>query len=154
MWGDFVGSSLLTDEDFKRLASELESGRVSVNQVRAAVLEAEIGRCLDDDMYSAFLDKSCSSCPYNEKIYADDRLYETICLNKSCPVWLNGHPGDVGKRFEKTTVAEWNEKAKKQSDAQSSTTAIPKSSLPERFIVHWCEKKRFCICDLIGWEVK
>ena len=38
-------------------------------------------------------------------------------------------------------------------DAQSST-AIPKSSLPERFIVHWCEKTRFCICDLIGWEVK
>lgn len=39
-------------------------------------------------------------------------------------------------------------------DAESSTTAIPKSSLPERFIVHWCEKKRFCICDLIGWEAK
>ena len=114
MWGDLLSSSQLTDEDFKRLASELESGRVSVNQVRAAVLESEIGRCLDDDMYSAFLDESCSSCPYCEKIYADDRLYETICLNKSCPVWLNGHPGDVGKRFEKTTVAEWNEEAKKQ----------------------------------------
>lgn len=51
MWGDLVGSSLLTDEDYKRLASELESGRVSVNQARAAVLEAEIKRLLDaEDM--------------------------------------------------------------------------------------------------------
>ena len=54
MWGDLVGSSLLTDEDYKRFASDLESGRVSINQVRAAVLESEIGWCLDDDMYSAF----------------------------------------------------------------------------------------------------
>ena len=28
MWGDLLSSSQLTDEDFKRLASELESGRV------------------------------------------------------------------------------------------------------------------------------
>lgn len=38
-------------------------------------------------------------------------------------------------------------------DAQS-TTAIPKSSIPERFIVHWCEKTKFCVCDLIGWEIE
>lgn len=103
MWGDFVGSSLLTDEDFKRLASELESGRVSVNQVRAAVLEAEI----------------------EEKTSITKAVAWAIrdMIDEPC-------------------------------DAQSSTTAIPKSSLPERFIVHWCEKKRFCICDLIGWEVK
>lgn len=110
----FVGSSLLTDEEFKRLASDLKSGLISVEQIRAAGLEAEIWRYLDDDMYSVFLDESCSSCPYCEKIYADNRLHETICLNKSCPVWLNAHPGDVGKRFEKTTVAEWNKKAKKR----------------------------------------
>lgn len=35
-----------------------------------------------------------------------------------------------------------------------STTAIPKSSLPERFVIHWCEKTRFCVCDLIGWEIE
>lgn len=114
MWGDFVGNSMLTDEGFKRLASDLASGLISLDQVRATGLEAETGRYLDDDMYSVFLDESCSSCPYCEKIYADNRLHETICLNKSCPVWLNAHPGDVGKRFEKTTVAEWSEKAKKR----------------------------------------
>lgn len=114
MWGDLLRSSRLTDEGFKRLASDLASGLISFDQARAAGLEDEIRRYLDDDMYSVFLDESCSSCPYCEKIYADNRLYETICLNKSCPVWLNGHPGDVGKKFEKTTVAEWNEKAKKR----------------------------------------
>lgn len=114
MWGDLVGNSLLTDEAIKRLASDLESGLISFEQVRSAGLEAETGRYLDDDMYSVFLDESCSSCPYCEKIYADNRLYETICLNKSCPVWLNGHSQDVGKKFEKTTVAEWSEKAKKR----------------------------------------
>lgn len=114
MWGDLVGNSLLTDEDFKRLARDLASGLISINQVRAAGLEDEIRRYLDDDMYSVFLDESCSSCSYCEKIYADNRLHETICLNKSCPVWLNGHPQDVGKKFEKTTVAEWSEKAKKR----------------------------------------
>lgn len=35
-----------------------------------------------------------------------------------------------------------------------STTAIPKSAIPERFFIHWCEKKRFCVCDLIGWEIE
>ena len=114
MWGDLVGNSLLTDEGFKRLASDLASGLISFEQVRAAGLEAEIWRYLDDDMDSVFLDESCSSCPYCEKIYTNNRLHETICLNKSCPVWLNAHPEDVGKRFEKTTVAEWNEKAKKR----------------------------------------
>lgn len=114
MWGDLVSGSQLTDEAIKRLASALESGLISFEQVHAARLEAEIGRNLDDDMYSVFLDESCSSCPYCEKIYADNRLHETICLNKSCPVWLNGHPQDVGKKFEKTTVAEWSEKAKKR----------------------------------------
>ena len=114
MWGDLVAGSMLTDEDFKRLARNLESGRVSLNQARAAVLEAKIGRHLDDDIYGVFLYESYSSCPYCEKIYADDRLYETIFFNESCPVWLNGHPEDVGKRFEKITVAERNEKVKKQ----------------------------------------
>ena len=114
MWGDLVNGSQITDEGFKRLASDLASGLISFEQARAAGLEAEIGHYLDDDMYSVFLDESYSSCPYCEKIYADNRLYETICLNESCPVWLNGHLGDVGKKFEKTTVAEQSEKAKKR----------------------------------------
>ena len=51
MWGDFVGDSMLTDEGFKRLASDLASGLISLNQVRAAGLEDEIRRYLDaEDM--------------------------------------------------------------------------------------------------------
>lgn len=34
-----------------------------------------------------------------------------------------------------------------------NTTAIPKSSLPSRFIIHWCKKDTFGIGDLIGWKV-
>lgn len=40
MWGDFVGSSLLTDEGFKRLASDLASGLISIEQARPAGLGA------------------------------------------------------------------------------------------------------------------
>lgn len=54
MWGDFVGSSLLTDEDFKRLASELESGLIAFDQARAARLEAEIGQYLDAARYGSY----------------------------------------------------------------------------------------------------
>lgn len=51
MWGDFVGDSMLTDEGFKRLASDLASGLISLDQVRAAGLEDEIRRYLDaEDM--------------------------------------------------------------------------------------------------------
>ena len=41
MWGDLVGNSLLTDEEIKRLASNLEPWLISFEQVRAAGLEAE-----------------------------------------------------------------------------------------------------------------
>lgn len=50
----FVGNSLLTDKEFKRLASDLESGLFTFEQVRAAGLEAEIGRYLDAARYANY----------------------------------------------------------------------------------------------------
>lgn len=34
------------------------------------------------------------------------------------------------------------------------TSTISKTSLPDRFIIHWCKKDKACICDLIGWKVE
>lgn len=34
------------------------------------------------------------------------------------------------------------------------TSTFHRSLLPERFVLHWCEKDRVCICDLIGWKIK
>ena len=33
------------------------------------------------------------------------------------------------------------------------TSTLHRSFLPERFVLHWCEKDKVCICDLIGWKV-
>lgn len=62
MWGDFVDSSLLTDEYFKRLASDLESGLITFDQARAAGLEAEIKRYLDAARYANYetFSQNCS----------------------------------------------------------------------------------------------
>ena len=34
------------------------------------------------------------------------------------------------------------------------TSTFHRTSLPERFVLHWCKKDRVCICDLIGWKIK
>lgn len=33
------------------------------------------------------------------------------------------------------------------------TSAFHRTSLPERFVLHWCKMDKVCICDLIGWKV-
>lgn len=33
------------------------------------------------------------------------------------------------------------------------TSTLHRSFLPERFVIHWCEKDKACICDLIGWKI-
>lgn len=33
------------------------------------------------------------------------------------------------------------------------TSALHRTSLPERFVLHWCKMDKVCICDLIGWKV-
>lgn len=34
------------------------------------------------------------------------------------------------------------------------TSAFSRTLLPERFVLHWCEMNKVCICDLIGWKTK
>lgn len=34
------------------------------------------------------------------------------------------------------------------------TSTFSRSLLPERFVLHWCEKDKVCICDLVGWKIK
>lgn len=145
MWGDFMGNSLLTDEDFKILASELESGRVSVNQVRAAVLEAEIGRYLDADRYANYetfsqncsgqknaevfnqlhyeMGKSnfnaCDGCSKLTSIYANDTIVEQICEDHTCPIWIENHPERKNRRVKTITIEELKKKAEKEKSLEN-----------------------------------
>ena len=136
----FVGSSLLTDEEFKRLASDLESGLFTFEQVRAAVFEAEIWRYLDAARYGndIFLqncpgqknaevsnqlhyemDKSnfnpCDGCSKITSFYANDTIAEQICEDHTCPIWIENHPERKNRRVKTITVEELKKKAKKET---------------------------------------
>ena len=141
MWGDFVGNSLLTDEGFERLASELELGLISFEQVRAAGLEAEIGRNLDAARYGnyqTFLQNCsgqknaevynqlhyemnenhfniCDGCSKLTSLYANDMIIEQICEDHTCPFWIENHPECKNRRVKTITVEELKKKAKKET---------------------------------------
>lgn len=140
MWGDLVGSSLLTDEEFKRLASDLESGLFTFEQVRAARSEAEIGRYLDAARYGndIFLqncsgqknaevfnqlhyemDKSnfnpCDGCSKLTSLYANDTIAEQICEDHTCPIWIENHPERKNRRVKTITIEELKKKSKKET---------------------------------------
>lgn len=141
MWGDLVGNSLLTDEGFKRLASDLASGLISFEQVRAAGLEAEIGRYLDAARYGNYqtflqncsgqknaevsnqlhyeMDKSnfniCDGCSKLTSLYANDMIIEQICEDHTCPFWIENHPERKNQKVKTITAEELKKKAKKET---------------------------------------
>lgn len=140
MWGDLVGNSLLTDEEFKRLESYLESGLFTFEQVRAARSEAEIGRYLDAARYGndIFLqncsgqknaevfnqlhyemDKSnfnpCDGCSKLTSLYANDTIAEQICEDHTCPIWIENHPERKNRRVKTITIEELKKKSKKET---------------------------------------
>lgn len=145
MWGDFVGSSLLTDEGFKRLASDLESGLITFEQARAAGLEAEIGRYLDAARYANYetfsqncsgqknaevsnqlhyeMDKSnfntCDGCSKLTSLYANDTIAEQICEDHTCPIWIENHPEHKNRRVKTITIEELKKKAEKEKSLEN-----------------------------------
>lgn len=145
MWGDFVGSSLLTDEGFKRLASDLESGLISFNQVRAAGLESEIKRYLDAARYANYetflqncsgrknaevlnqlhseMGKSdfnvCDGCSKLTSIYANDTIVEQICEDHTYPIWIENHPERKNRRVKTITIEELKKKAEKEKSLEN-----------------------------------
>lgn len=146
MWGDFVGSSLLTDEDFKRLASELESGLIAFDQARAARLEAEIGQYLDAARYGSYetflqncsgrknaevfnqlhyeMGKSnfdaCDGCSkLTSFIYADETIVEQICEDHTCSIWIENHPEHKNRRVKTITIEELKKKAEKEKSLEN-----------------------------------
>lgn len=145
MWGDLLSSSQLTDEDFKILASKLESGRVSVNQVRAAVLKAEIGQYLDAARYGNYetflqncsgqkntevlnqlhyeMGKSdfnvCEGCLKLTSFYANDTIAEQICEDHTCPIWIENHPERKNRRVKTITIEELKKKAEKEKSLEN-----------------------------------
>lgn len=43
---------------------------------------------------------------------------------------------------------------KDMADVGDTTSAFSKTSLPERFIIHWCNCESLGICDLIGFKTE
>ena len=145
MWGDLVGSSLLTDEGFKRLASYLELGLITFEQARAAGLEAEIGRYLDAARYGNYdtfsqncsgqknaevfnqlhyeMDKSnfntCDGCSKLTSLYANDTIAEQICEDHTCPIWIENHPERKNRRVKTITIEELKKKAEKEKSLEN-----------------------------------
>ena len=145
MWGDLVGSSLLTDEGFKRLASDLKSGLISVDQVRAAGLEAEIWRYLDAAGYGNYdtfsqncsgqknaevsnqlhyeMGKSnfnaCDGCSKLTSLYANDTIVEQICEDHTCPIWIENHAERKNRRVKTITIEELKKKAEKEKSLEN-----------------------------------
>ena len=141
MWGDFVGNRPLTDKEIKRLASNLESGLTSFEQVRAARLETEIGRNLDAARYGNYetflqncsgrknaevfnqlhyeMNKNdfnvCDGCSKLTSLYANDMIIEQICEDHICPIWIENHPERKNRRVKAITVEELKKKAKKET---------------------------------------
>lgn len=140
MWGDFVGSNLLTDEGFKRFASDLESGLISFDQVRAAGLEAEIKQYLDAARYANYetflqicsgrknaevlnqlhseMGKSdfdvCDGCSKLTSLYANGTIVEQICEDHTCPIWIENHPEHKNRRVKTITIEELKKKTEKE----------------------------------------
>lgn len=138
MWGDLVGSSMLTDEGFKRLASDLSSGLISFNQVRAAGLEAEIRRYLDAARYANYetflqncsgqknaevfnqlhyeMDKNnfntCDGCSKHTLLYANDTIVEQVCEDHTCSIWIENHPERKNRRVKTITIEELKKRLK------------------------------------------
>ena len=145
MWGDLVGSSLLTDEGFRRLAGDLKSGLISFEQARAAGLEAEIERYLDAARYANYetfsqncsgqknaevsnqlhyeMDKSnfntCDGCSKLTSFYANDTIAEQICEDHTCPIWIENHPERKNRRVKTITVEELKKKAEKEKSLEN-----------------------------------
>lgn len=141
MWGDLVGSSMLTNEGFKRLASDLASGLISIEQVRAAGLEAEIGRYIDANRYGNYETFSqncsgqknaevsnqlhyeinendfnvCDGCSKLTSLYANDTIVEQICEDHTCPIWIENHPERKNRKVKTITVEELKKESQKRN---------------------------------------
>lgn len=132
----------MTDEAAIRLATDLASGLITMDQVRAAGLEKEMRDWLDSVRYGYTetmrrddLDRKnaatvnplnyemsknssdpCEGCSNLTSLYADDEVVEQCCKDHTCPVWLKNHPKDKAKRVKTLTVEEWRRKAAKEEE--------------------------------------
>lgn len=130
----------MTDEAAIRLATDLASGLITMDQVRAAGLEKEMRDWLDSVRYGYTetmrrddLDRKnaatvnplnyemsknssdpCEGCSNLTSLYADDEVAEQCCKDHTCPVWLKDHPKDKAKRVKILTVEEWKSKISKE----------------------------------------
>lgn len=133
----------MTDEAAIRLANDLASGLITMDQVRAAGLEKEMRDWLDSARYGCTetmrrddLDRKntatvnplnyemsknssnpCNGCPNLISFYVNEKIAEQCCEDHTCPIWLKDHPKDKAKRVKTLTVEEWKSKISKEEPA-------------------------------------
>lgn len=133
----------MTDEAAIRLATDLASGLITMDQVRAAGLEKEMRDWLDSVQYgytetirrddlgrknaatvnplnyemSKNSSDPCEGCSKCVSLYADGEVVEQCCEDHTCPVWLKDHPKDKAKRVKTLTIEEWKSKISKEEPA-------------------------------------
>lgn len=134
----------MTNEGFRRLASDLKCGLITMDQIRAAGLDQEIKDYLDSSQYAYIetmrkddlerrknsdtinplhyeMDKDssdpCEGCSNLTSLYADGEFVEQCCEDRTCPIWLKDHPKDKAKRVKTLTVEEWKSKISKEEPA-------------------------------------
>lgn len=134
----------MTNEGFRRLASDLKCGLITMDQIRAAGLDQEIKDYLDSSQYAYIetmrkddlerrknsdtinplhyeMDKDssdpCEGCSNLTLLYADGEVVEQCCEDRTCPIWLKDHPKDKTKRVKTLTVEEWKSKISKEEPA-------------------------------------
>ncbi len=133
----------MTNEGFRRLASDLKCGLITMDQIRAVGLDREVKDYLDsfryanietmrkDDLerrknsdtinplhYEMCKDSSnlCEGCSNLVSLYADDEVVEQCCKDRTCPIWLKDHPKDKINRVKTLTVEEWRRKVAKEEE--------------------------------------
>lgn len=122
----------MTNEGFRRLASDLKCGLIIMDQIWAAGLDREVKDYLNssrytyietmkkDDLerknfdtinplhYEMCKDSSdpCEGCSNLTSLYADGEVVEQCCEDHTCPIWLKDHPKGKIKRVKTLTVEE------------------------------------------------
>ena len=132
----------MTNEGFRRLASDLKYGLITRDQIRAAGLDREVKDYLDFFQYAyietmkkmtlneknsdtinplhceMYKDSSdlCEGCSNLTSLYANGEVIEQCCEDHTCPIWLKDHPKGKIKRVKTLTVEEWKRKVAKEEE--------------------------------------
>lgn len=102
----------MTDEGFRRLASDLKCGLITMDQIRAAGLDQEIKDYLDSSQYAYIETMRKDDLERRKNSDTINPLHYEMCKDSSNPC----HPKDKIKRVKTLTVEEWRRKVAKEEE--------------------------------------